>query len=309
MYCRRHLTHISEAELKTGSATGTITQFEYVFLCGLGLEALQKPTPAETWSLVLQRSQGLDASMLQKIKQRAAEAGRHLVCEDVVFLMHACRQLFREEASRRNDFNSRNYHPASIMMDIATGSVVHTHKNFDVLSSDDPQQPGALIHCSAQFLAKFAEVVAAGSELEFFQSGFASTEPCFEAKISNALAFECSGSRAGDLWCGIHYPVWDSRMGCRENVFYSILQTWLEIQARKFAAAASPAPIDFGSEQWKGVVGPATISRGDFIQRCLTPAEAHLFLAELSTRIPQLRDPGNAKDIEEAISEFLQDYT
>jgi hypothetical protein len=296
------VTHLSEADLKVG-----VSQFEYVFLCGLGLEALQKPTSAGTWRSVLERAQGLDADQVQRIKQRAAEAGRHMVCEDVVFLMHVCKQLFKEEAGRRNDFKSRNHHPASIMMDIATGSVVHTQKKFDVLASENSQQPGALKHCSAQFLAKFAEAVAAGAEMEFFQTGFVSTEPCFEEKISNALAFECSDRRAGDLWWGLPYPVWDPRTSCRENVFYSILQTWLEIQARKFAAAASPAPIDFGSEQWKGKDCPVIISRRDFIQTCLTPAEAQLFLAELSTRIPQLRSPENATSINEAITEFLQE--
>ncbi len=288
--------------------TGSITQFEYVFLCGLGLDALQKPTNASIWKLVLQRAQGLDAHMLQMIKQRSAEAERHLVCEDVVFLMHLCRELFREEAGSRNDFKSRNYHPASILMDIATGSVVHTQKNFDVLSSEDSQQPGALIHCSAQFLAKFCEVVAAGAELEFFQSAFVPTEPCFEAKITNALAFECSSSRTGDLWYGIHYPVWDIRQGCHENVFYSILPTWMEIQARKFASANRPTPIDFGSEQWKANDSPATIARRDFIQYHLTRREAQLFLAELSPRIPQLQSPENAILIEDALTHFLQDY-
>ena len=246
--------------------------------------------------------------MLLKIKQRSAEAGRHMVCEDVVYLMIVCKDLFREEAGRRNDFKSRNHHPASIMMDIATGSVVHTQKNFDVLSAGDPQQPGALLHCSSQFLAKFAEVVEAGAELEFFQTAFVSTEPCFEAKISNALAFECSSSRAGDLWCGIHYPVWDDRAGVIENVLYSILPTWMELQSRKFVAASSPAPIDFGSEQWKGTDGPATIARRDFIQSCLTREAALLFLAELTPRIQQLQSPAHSTSIEAAISEFLQTY-
>ena len=303
------VTHVTEAELQKGSATGSITQFEYVFLCGLAFDALGKPTSVSQWTSVLQRAQGLDPGMLQKIQKRSAEAGRHSVCEDVVFLMHVCRELFRAEAGRRNDFNSRNYHPASILMDIATGSVVHTQKNFDILSSEDPQQPGALMHCSAQFLAKFSEVVAAGAELEFFQTAFVATEPCFEAKISNALAFECSSNRAGDLWCGIHYPVWDHRVGCHENVLYSILPTWMEMQARKFAAANSPTPIDFGSEKWRANDGPATIARRDFVQSRLTREEARLFLAELSPRILQLQTPGNASMIESALTEFLQDYT
>ena len=303
------LTQRAEAELQKGASLGTISQFEYIFICGLGLQALRQPTSTETWKSVLQRAQGLDSSMLLKIKQRSAEAGRHMVCEDVVYLMIVCKDLFREEAGRRNDFKSRNHHPASIMMDIATGSVVHTQKNFDVLSAGDPQQPGALLHCSSQFLAKFAEVVEAGAELEFFQTAFVSTEPCFEAKISNALAFECSSSRAGDLWCGIHYPVWDDRAGgVFENVLYSILPTWMELQSRKFVAASSPAPIDFGSEQWKGTDGPATIARRDFIQSCLTREAALLFLAELSPRIPQLQSPANSTSIEAAISEFLQTY-
>lgn len=303
------VTLVSEAELQQGSLTGSITQFDYVFLCGLGLEALQKPTSASNWSSVLGRTQGLDKCMLQKIQQRSAEAKGHLICEDVVFLMHVCRELFREEADRRNDFKSRNYHPASILMDIATGSVVHTQKNFDVLSSEDPQQPGALMHCSAQFLAKFSEVVAAGAELDFFQSAFVSTEPCFEAKISNALAFECSRSRAGDLWFGMHYPVWDKRQGCHENVLYSILPTWMELQARKFASASCSTPIDFGSEEWKTSGSPATIARSDFIQSCLTREEAWLFLVELSPRILELQSPDNLKSIEEALTEFLKDYS
>ena len=302
--CFLTILFLAEVELQTGA----VTQFDYVFLCGLGLEALQKPTSAKTWQSVLQRAQGLDPAMLKKITQRSAEAGQHLVCEDVAFLMHVCRELFKEEAGRHNDFRSRNHHPASILMDIATGSVVHTQKNFAVLSSPDPQQPGALLHCSAQFLAKFAEVVAAGAELEFFQSAFVSTEPCFEAKISNALAFECSGNRIGDFWFGIHYPVWDARASCHENVLYSMLPVWLEIQARKFAAAASPSPIDFGSEEWKGVKSPATIARKDFIRSCVTRDAARLFLAELATRIPQLQSPENANSIAEALTEFLSDY-
>ena len=138
------LTQRAEAELQKGASLGTISQFEYIFVCGLGLQALRQPTSAETWKSVLQRAQGLDSSMLLKIKQRSAEAGRHMVCEDVVYLMFVCKDLFREEAGRRNDFKSRNHHPASIMMDLATGSVVHTQKNFDVLSAGDPQQPGSL---------------------------------------------------------------------------------------------------------------------------------------------------------------------
>jgi hypothetical protein len=294
----------AEAELQTGS----VSQFEYVFLCGLGFEALQKATTGSTWKLVLQRTQGLDPGMLKKITQRSTEAGQHLVCEDVVFLMHVCRELFKEEAGRHNDFKSRNHHPASIMMDIATGSVVHTQKNFAVLSSPDPQQPGALLQCSTQFLTKFAEVVAAGAELEFFQTAFVSTEPCFEAKISNALAFECSDRRIGDLWFGLHYPVWDTRVDCYQNVLNSILPIWMEVQARKFAARASPSPIDFGSEEWKGVKSPATIARKDFITSCVTRDAAHSFLAELAPRMPQLHAPENANWIAAAVDEFLLDY-
>ena len=81
--------------------------------------------------------------------------------------MHVCKELYKQEAGRHNDFISRNHHPASILMDIATGSIVYTQKNFAVLSSPDPQQPGALLRCSARFLAKFSEIVAAGAESEF----------------------------------------------------------------------------------------------------------------------------------------------
>jgi hypothetical protein len=303
------LTLVVGEELQKGRATGTITQFEYVFLCGLGLEALIKPTSAADWESVLQRSQGLDPGMLRQIKQRSAESGKHLVCEDVVYLMHVCKQLYAEEAGRRNDFKSRNYHPASILMDISTGSVVHTQKNFAVLSSEDPEQPGALLHCSAQFLKKFAEVVAAGAELEFFQTAFVPTEPCFEAKINNILAFECRSSREGDFWYGIHYPVWDPRTGCYENVMYSMLPTWMEVQSRKFASASSPAPIDFGSEEWKRTKGPATIARQEFKESSLTRNAAELFLQELCSRIPQLRAPENASSIKTAIDEFLREYS
>ena len=73
-------TLFAGAELQTGN----VTQFEYVFLCGLGLEALQRAAIVKTWQSVLQRAQGLDPGMLMKITERSTEAGEHLMCEDAV---------------------------------------------------------------------------------------------------------------------------------------------------------------------------------------------------------------------------------
>jgi hypothetical protein len=83
----------------------------------------------------------------------------------------------------------------------------------------------------------------------------------------------------------------------------------MELQARKFASASCSTPIDFGSEEWKTSGSPATIARSDFIQSCLTREEARLFLVELSPRILELQSPENLKTIEEALTEFLKDYS
>jgi hypothetical protein len=102
---------------------------------------------------------------------------------EVIYYLHQTIQV----DSNSTDRTLRNFHPASQLLQLATGFVYHPKKDNAALI--DPRSPISFKNMAVAFANQIYRALAHNNVKQFFEEAFIAQDPCLEATINNLVNF------------------------------------------------------------------------------------------------------------------------